>query len=320
MSFLFPSQRQSIESTIYNKISNQVKMEAKTIIDTGSYNEGSNTFILDESVVLGDVSIGQNISMKSRFAASIEAIQKVQIGQTIKSVLEQFAEVEMPNISLVNGKQSVDQFLRNNQENYAAVESEVKTGCVQQATASNYAAIRGSFIGGDLSVEQDIEMDLAANCLAKSKSFNTMMQELDLAIKQDSKATINDVISAIIAIIMLGLMGALFAAGSSSAIKFSNPSVSGIKKSSIQGYLIILQMLLPVAFLFAADCGGVFPLVKIFKLNIPPSMCRTGKKVKKTDKDGNTIKVSEYRREGVWAWSVIAVLFAFGVVLVVRSR
>jgi len=319
MSFLFPSQRQSIESTIFNTISNQIKMEARTIIDTGSYNEGSNMFIMDDTVVLGDVTIGQNISMKSRFAASIEALQKVQIAQTIQNVLEQFADIEMPNISLVNGKQSVDQFLRNNQQNYAAVESEVKTGCIQQATASNYASIRGSFIGGDVNVQQDIEMDLAANCLAKSSTFNSMMQDLDLAIKQDSKATINDVITAIVAIIILGMLGALFAAGSSSAIKFSTPSVGGIRKSSIQGYLIILQMFLPVAFLFAMDCGGVFPLVKIFKLSIPPSMCRSGKKVKKKDENGETIKVSGYRREGVWVWGVIALLFAFGVLLVVRS-
>lgn len=322
---------QSTTQKITNEISNRVNFSAENVATASQSVTNQNIIDASGLVIEGDVDIRQSAEMKAVLDAYIESRQAFTIDQeTINDIAAKVSQ-EVPNLSFSLNVQDVNQKITNILSNEIDLEQIVRSSCDIVANQINQVSFRNSMVKGDFKVTQTLLTDVTAKCLMSNQQYAEAMQKIKNTVDVASQQTVKDIITAIIAIIVMGLVVAAIGKASASAVA-NDKFTRAAEKNPTLWIVWALPILLSFGLFAAFDCGGVFPIVRNLLdtgIDIPPAPCiekyvmKDVKKCKgfgpfkhscKTVVDPKTGKPKQEKRPKYRDWAFYLYLSIFGLI------
>jgi hypothetical protein len=274
---------QSTTQKITNEITNKVKLSAESIAAASQSVTTQNINTMQDVTVYGDISIEQVAEVKAILDAYIESTQSFEMTQDMINDIAAKAAQEAPNLSLTINVQDIDQEIKNILNNEVDIGQVVRSTCDIAANAINENKFQNVIAKGNVSVKQKALADVTAKCLIANEQYAKAMQKISNKVQVASEQTVKDIITGIVALIVMCLIGLAVAKAAGSAFQ-NKKFIEAAQKKPTLWMLWTIPMLVGFGTLAALDCGGRFPLVPkalTFGIPVPPSACRN--KSKKVD-------------------------------------
>lgn len=329
---------QSTVQNITNKITNKINLTAENIA-AASQSVSAQTITTMEGVTIsGDLTIEQYAEVKAIMDAFIQTTQNFTVSEDMINDIAAAAAQEVPNLTASINVQKLKQDIKNTLTNEMDLQQIVRSSCDFAASVLTEARLVNVIANKDVKIKQRAIADVASKCLISNQQYATAMQKLSNKVQVEAKQTVKDIITGVVALIVMGMIGVAVSKGATKAVADRRFVEAADRRPSLW-IIWSVPILLAVGTLAALDCGGKFPLVPkflTFGIPIPPSMCRQGDKmVDKTeckgafgrdcevvrDDEGRPVKVkvASYSPWGYYLYMTIFGLIGIFVVLQVRK-
>ena len=247
---------QSISSSIMNSIVQKAERSNRTDV------VASVTNYIDARNMNARVLV---IHQKARVSVNLESFAQfasdMTVDQQAMADLMQEASSSVQQLMLGVSDQEVDLEMTSTFQNTAIVENALRNSCSTTARINNTLDIPDSKV--DIGwLTQDGFAEVAAKCLMQDEAFMRAAQGIEQRLRQSGKTDSKSLLEALTA---LGVPGLIFLGVVLVAFgKFGTKNAEILTKSPYFPLIMFGPFLLTIVLFFALDCGGAFPLARVW--------------------------------------------------------